>query len=185
MTDAGAAAENVRANPLWHPAGAVAARLVLGGIFLYSGVSKIGHVADLARIINGYRILHLEMVNFPALTLPWLEIIVGAMLLLGLLRRSSALVSCGLYGVFIIAVGLAMARGIESPCGCFSVAAESERIGWQVLVRDVFLGLLSAYLVVHPSRFAEVDALLGSEQPRVSETSPPTADAADDWAPGL
>jgi len=143
----------------------VAVRLLIGGVLLYSGLQKVGHVENLARIVYGYRVVHPELVNLVAMTLPWLEMLVGALLLLGLLRRSSAVGATGLFGVFVIAVGLAMARGIDAPCGCFSVAAGGERIGWLVLSRVSVLALLSAYLVFHPSRFAEVDALLEKYPP--------------------
>jgi uncharacterized membrane protein YphA (DoxX/SURF4 family) len=144
----------------WHPASAVIVRVLIGGTLLYSGLQKAGRTGDLARIIYGYRLLHPELVNLAAITLPWLELLTGTLLLLGLLRRSSAVVACGLFASFTVAVGLAMARGIDAPCGCFSLAPGSERIGWSVLLRDGVLALLAACLVGHSSRFAELDALL-------------------------
>ena len=150
---------------LWHPAVAIVVRLLLGGILIYTGLQKLDHPHEFARIISNYRILHPQLVNLPAIILPWLEVMVGALLLLGLLRPSSAVIACGLFALFTLALGLAMARGIASPCGCFSTAANSERIGWGVLLRDCVLVLLSAYLIVHPSRFAELDGLLEKEKP--------------------
>lgn len=146
---------------LRHPAGAFAARLLLASVLLYAGLAKVGHAADLARIIYGYRLLHPELVDLAGMTLPWLEMLTGVLLLLGLLRPSASAVACGLFVGFVIAAGLAMARGIDAPCGCFSVGSASERIGWELLARDGLFALLSGYLVVHPSRFAEMDALLG------------------------
>ena len=146
------------------------ARLLLAGVLLYAGLGKVGHTGELARVVYGYRILHPDLLNLAAMTLPWVEILTGALLLLGLLRPSAAAVSCGLFSAFIVAAGLAMARGIETPCGCFSMASTSERIGWGLLVRDGILALLSALLILHPSSFLEIDALL--EQPRHAIVSP-------------
>ncbi len=159
MTQA-AQAEGAGRHLLWHPAGAVAARLVLAAILLYAGLGKIGHTGDLARIIYGYRVLHLELVNLAGMTLPWLETLAGVLLLLGLLRPSTSAVACGLFVAFVIAGGLAMARWIDAPCGCFSVASTSDRIGWGLLARDAVFALLAGYLIAHPSRFAELDGLV-------------------------
>lgn len=156
---------------LWHPGGAMVARLLLAAILLYSGLAKAGHTGELARIVYGYRILHPDLLNLAAMTLPWLELLTGALLLVGLLRPSAAVVACGLFSAFMIAAGLAMARGIDAPCGCFSVAWTSERIGWGLLARDGVFALLSGHLIVHPSRFAEMDALL-VRSPLVT-TAPP------------
>jgi uncharacterized membrane protein YphA (DoxX/SURF4 family) len=158
------------AGLLWHPGAALAARALIGGLFLYTGLHKIGHIADLARIIYSYRLLHMEMVNLAAMGLAWLEVLVGGLLLVGLLRRSAAAVATGMLIAFIGAVWLAMVRGIEGPCGCFSTALGSERIGWPVLARDAVLALLSVYLVWNPHRFAELDMLL--EEPRQVSTLP-------------
>jgi uncharacterized membrane protein YphA (DoxX/SURF4 family) len=144
----------------WRSLAGVASRLLLGGILLYSGALKLGHSAELARVINGYRLLHVELVDIPAIALPWLEIVLGALLVLGLLRRSTALLACGLFATFVVAIALAMARGIDTPCGCFSVAAGSEHVGWGVLSRDALLAMLSAYLVVDPSVAWELDTCL-------------------------
>jgi uncharacterized membrane protein YphA (DoxX/SURF4 family) len=144
---------------LWHPAGAVVVRLLLGGVWLYAASHKVGHTGDFARMIYGYRVLHPELVNLAAITMPWMEVVTGALLVVGLLRRSAALVSCGLFAVFVVAIGLAMARGIDAPCGCFSVEPGTDPIGWVTLLRAGVLALLSAYLIFHPSRVAELDAL--------------------------
>ena len=120
---------------LWHGAGGLLVRLLVGGVLLYAGLHKVGHAADFARLVYGYRLLHTEVLNLVAIAMPWMEVVTGALLVLGLLRRSSGLVACGMFATFVVAIGLAMARGIDAPCGCFSVASESDRIGWATLLR--------------------------------------------------
>jgi len=146
------------ASFLWHPAGAVAARLGVGTVLVYAGLHKMGHAGELARIVYAYRLVHLEMVNLVAMILPWLEMLAGILLVLGLLRRSSALVACALFGLFAAAVGLALFRGIDVLCGCFSLVPGGERIGWGVLLRDGALAVVSACLIAHPSDVAALDA---------------------------
>ncbi|UCH36441.1 MAG: hypothetical protein JSV65_08835 [Armatimonadota bacterium] len=55
---------------LWHPAGSVLARLLVGGLFVYASAGKIGHTSDFARIIYSYRALDPDLVNMPAMWLP-------------------------------------------------------------------------------------------------------------------
>ena len=58
-----------------------------------------------------------------AVTLPWLEVVVGLMLVTGFWRREAATVTAGLLVVFVVAVSLALLRGIDiENCGCFSVS---------------------------------------------------------------
>jgi uncharacterized membrane protein YphA (DoxX/SURF4 family) len=133
--------------------------LLVGGILLYAGAQKIGHGGDLATIIASYRVVDPELVNLPAIALPGIEIIVGALLLLGLFRRSAALVAAGIFLAFAVAIALALARGISGPCGCFSSAADSEQMGWSIVVRDGMLLLLTLYLLSSPTSRIEVDAV--------------------------
>ena len=145
----------------WHPASSLIGRVLIGGLLLYTGWQKVGHGAELARVMYGYRLLDPQLLNLAALCLPWVEVLAGVSLVTGLLRRSGALVATGLFALFALAVWLAILRGIQAPCGCFTVVGTAERIGWAVLLRDIALLAVSLYLVLHPSRVAEADAWLG------------------------
>lgn len=149
---------------VWHPAGGLVGRLLVGGLLLYTGWQKVGHGAELARVIYGYRLLDPQLLNLAALSLPWVEVLAGLSLVTGFLRRSGALVAAGLFALFAVAVWLAILRGIEAPCGCFSVTS-AEQIGWAALLRDIALLVLSLYLVRHPSHLAQADARLLAARP--------------------
>jgi uncharacterized membrane protein YphA (DoxX/SURF4 family) len=77
-----------------------------------------------------------------AIGLPWLELVIGACLLLGLWTRASALLVSILMVVFIIAFASAKARGLNISCGCFEVGqAHGASSLILVLLRDAaFLG---------------------------------------------
>jgi hypothetical protein len=81
---------------LAHPIAGAICRLLLGGIFLYTAVPKLLHPDAFARLVNGYHVLHPELVNLVGITLPWMELTVGACLVLGLRSQSAALVAAGL-----------------------------------------------------------------------------------------
>jgi hypothetical protein len=65
----------------------------------------------------------------------------GALLITGILRRPSALLASGLLIGFIILVGITMARGIDTDCGCFG--SLSHRADWWLLLQDGVLLLMS------------------------------------------
>ena len=104
--------------------------------------------------------------------LPVLEVVVGAMLVLGLLTRGAAVVSALLFVAFIIGIASVWARGIEIDCGCFGGGGydpdATSKYPWEI-ARDVGLLALSLYLVwLGRSRLA-LDNLLF---PRRSEPDP-------------
>ena len=141
---------------LAHPATGTVCRLLLGAIFIYTGLPKLMHPAEFARLVYGYRILDPSLVNLVGITLPWVEVIAGAFLLIGILPQSSAAVIAGLLSVFIIGGFLALARGLEIKCGCFFPFMGEHKLTWALLVRDAILLLLALQPVVWPSSLVPV-----------------------------
>lgn len=121
-------------------------RLVLGIVFLVAAADKVANAEAFARSIANYRLLPVELVNLVALVLPWLELLVGLMLVVGLRVRAAAVVASGLLLVFTVALVSALVRGLDIHCGCFSQTA-AERIGWGRVIEDVLL-LAAAVVVV-------------------------------------
>jgi len=152
---------------LRHPRVQWALAVGLGAIFVYASLDKIAHPADFARIIYHYRILGPNEsmgplpANLLAVTLPWVELLAGLLLISGAWRREAAAVVSGLLVTFIAAVAWALFQGIDiENCGCFSVSGEGRGAGIKLLLGD--LGMLVASLIV---------ARLG---PRASEESTPS-----------
>ncbi len=112
----------------------LAARLVLGAIFVYAAYVKLRDPWQLfAMGIDSYGVLPLRMVETAAHVIPWLEMAVGVMLLSGVwLRLSGTLVSLMLLTFFALMVR-AYAKGMQINCGCFG---PGEVISWKTLLRD-------------------------------------------------
>ena len=127
----------------------LAGRLLIGGMFVYASIYKIFDPADFAVSIRNYLIIPASWSNIVALTLPWIEIVAGVFLILGLQVRPSALLTTGMLGVFLGAIIYAYSIGLDIDCGCFGSAATSGgRIGVTHIVRDAAVFLISLFILV-------------------------------------
>lgn len=132
--------------------------LALGGAFLYAAYPKIREPREFARIVYHYRMLGPNqtippaVANSFAVTLPWIEALTGLLLIVGIWRREAALLSAALLVVFIVAVGVALARGIDiENCGCFTVHGEGRRAGLGLILGDTAMLVGALLLVRAPS----------------------------------
>ena len=110
-------------------------RISLGVVFLYASFDKIRDPGSFSSNIQNYQILPYGITNLFAIFLPWVELYAGACLLLGVFLNGAALLSMGMMVMFIIALGQALARGLDIECGCFS--QEGSLVGLNTLLRDI------------------------------------------------
>jgi putative oxidoreductase len=138
-------------------------RLLLGGFFVFASLDKIASPAAFARIVYQWQVTGPVLSNVGAVTLPWIELLAGAMLILGVWKRESALVIALLLVVFLAAAGSVLARGIDvENCGCTSLARTEattsgwpppwmKGVGWFLVTRNVLM-LGAALLIAAPPR---------------------------------
>ncbi|MEW5724745.1 MAG: MauE/DoxX family redox-associated membrane protein [Thermodesulfobacteriota bacterium] len=126
----------------------LAARLTLGGVFIYASLDKIAHPGLFAEAIYNYKILPTELINLSAVVLPYVELLCGVLLVLGRPALPSAAVLTALVLVFLAAIGYNLARGLDFTCGCFTTSPEAGRGGWETLLRDAAL-LIPAALCLY------------------------------------
>lgn len=119
---------------------------MLGGVFCVAGIPKIMDTAGFADAIYNYQILPDALINIVAMVLPWVEIMVGAMLIFGLWLPGAVLMYNGLMAVFLGAIIYAAARGLNIQCGCFSTDA-ADAIDVKTIIRDSALFIGSLYLL--------------------------------------
>jgi uncharacterized membrane protein YphA (DoxX/SURF4 family) len=138
---------------LRHPALHWVLAIALGAVFVYASVDKILDPRAFAKIVYHYQVigpsaaLGFVPANLLAVWLPWLELIVGALLITGAWRREAALITAVLLVVFVAAVGSTLVRGIDiQNCGCFALDDSGRAAGWKLIAGD--LALLAAALVV-------------------------------------
>ena len=103
---------------LAHPTLIALLRIGLALLFIGVARDKIADPQYFARAVAAYQIVPASLVNLVAITIPFIELVAGICLLLGVLSRGSAAVLAGLLFSFIVILTSAIARGLEIDCGC-------------------------------------------------------------------
>jgi uncharacterized membrane protein YphA (DoxX/SURF4 family) len=143
---------------------ATLARLVLGAVWLVAGLAKIGDLDESVRAVRAYRLLPEALAQVVGSALPLAEVLLGALLVVGLFVRVFAVVSALLLAAFVVGIASAWARGLQIDCGCFGSGGElaagaQPTYGWE-LARDSGLLLLALLLARWPAGFYALDGLL-------------------------
>lgn len=136
-------------------------RLILGAIFLASGVGKLLEPAgQFAHILEAYRLVPELVIPLIATWLPWVELLLGAYLVSGFETRWAGSASAFLFVVFsaAIATNLAIGAPLEE-CGCFGALLKKEG-ATLALVGDLLMMGLSFWLVKNHSTRASLDGWL-------------------------
>jgi uncharacterized membrane protein YphA (DoxX/SURF4 family) len=95
-------------------------RLVLGGLFILAGISKLQNPAVFGGAIYKFDLgLAESQIKVLAFAIPWTEIITGTLLVLGLMTRGAALVLLTMLAGFTFGIVRLIAAGKSVDCGCF------------------------------------------------------------------
>jgi uncharacterized membrane protein YphA (DoxX/SURF4 family) len=109
-------------------------RLVLGAIFLYAAYTKLREsYLVFAMSIDSYQILPPNAVLGVARTLPWVELVIGAWLLIGWRIAPAATAATTILAAFFGIMLYTYGRGLTIDCGCFGLG---EALTWKTLLRD-------------------------------------------------
>ncbi|WP_233712538.1 MauE/DoxX family redox-associated membrane protein [Kribbella turkmenica] len=148
---------DVKQRP-WFPWVSLVARLGLGGVMLVAGALKVTDPETASQAVRAYDLLPSALVAPVGWGLPFLEIAIGLLLIVGFGVRAAAVAAGVFMMVFIAAVTSAWVRGLAIDCGCFGgggAVAPGETKYLQEILRDVGLLLLAVWLWLSPvSKFA-------------------------------
>ena len=126
------------------------ARLLLAAVFLYAAYTKLRQPwLVFAMAIDSYQLLPPWAVLFLARTIPWLELVLGILLLAGYQLRYVATFASGLLAVFFAVMLRSYLKGLSIDCGCFGVG---EALGPGTLARDGALIALSIFVAIFAFR---------------------------------
>jgi len=147
------------------------ARLVaalLGGVFVWAGVAKIGDVASFTTTVGEFGLVWEPLLPVTAWSVIGLELLVGGGLWFG--RRWAIGVATGLVVVFLCVLGYGIILGLDIECGCFGAGDGRESLTLDEAAM-VDLGLLLTCLgLVWASRKRSQDADNGKPKQGMAET---------------
>jgi len=97
--------------------------MILGATFIAAGAGKLPLRDDFVYVVIGYHILPDALAQSYAIALPWVEIVIGALLILGLFSRFASGVGILTVLSFIIANSIILSRGLNPNCDCLGWVA--------------------------------------------------------------
>jgi uncharacterized membrane protein YphA (DoxX/SURF4 family) len=137
---------------LAHPWLTVRVQIALGVIFVAAALPKIVDPPSFAHMIYNYKLVPWAAINSMALIMPWLELLCGLALILGIWKGTARTMIGAMLLTFIVAIAINLARGNAIDCGCFDVSAAGktthERLADMrfVILRDAGMLLMVAQL---------------------------------------
>lgn len=161
-TERGQSASTARGRARW-PWFSLLLRLALAGVFLFSGLPKLGNLKLSQYATRAYEIFPYQVADVIGVVQPVIEVALGVLLLVGLFVRADAILSALLLVVFIAGIASAWARGLAIDCGCFSTGGTVDASATkypQDIARDVLFLILAVLLAWRPDTPVSVDRAL-------------------------
>jgi uncharacterized membrane protein YphA (DoxX/SURF4 family) len=123
-------------------------RILIGLLLIVSGGEKLlNHYQNFLYVIQSYEIFPTTIENLAAYIVPWIELLTGIFLLLGLWLSWTLKSTLLLFAGFILIVSQAIIRQLPiSECGCFGSLISLPL--WGVLTFDSVVFLLTLLLIV-------------------------------------
>lgn len=109
-------------------------RLFVGYYFIYASMSKIPYPAQFADLLSSYRLFPYPLINLMAVVVPWLELVTGLFIIIGLRNRATAILIGLCFIVFNVAVGLNVIVASPITCGCYDTVGEP--VSWMKIAKN-------------------------------------------------
>lgn len=137
-------------------------RLILGFVFIYAGIEKTIDPGAFANSISNYKLIPELLINLISITLPWIELITGILLIFGVSVKENAMILSGLLALFIIMISISLMRGLSIECGCFGTVGGAQ-IGMYKIIENILLLAIGGHLVKYDSTFCTLNPLSNKE----------------------
>ncbi|OPX21171.1 MAG: DoxX family protein [Desulfobacca sp. 4484_104] len=142
---------NLLATVWRSPYTAIIFRLILGTSFIVAPMYKIVYPGEFAENVAGFQLVPYLGVNFMAVIMPWMELITGIFLILGIRTRAAASIIGALLIVFTIAIVINLLYKTPINCGCFE--AVGEPLDWWLVIRDVGMLIMAVQIIFYDRLF--------------------------------
>ncbi len=136
---------------------ALAARLLLGGVFVFAAGTKISDPQTFHDGVKAFKLLPAALWTPTTFMLPWVELVAGLALLLGFWTRAGALILSLLLAGFTLGIVSVLARALSVECGCFgslSLFCPKTLSTCNIIQNTVLLALGLAVLALGPGRWS-------------------------------
>lgn len=123
-------------------------RLALAAILIAAAPHKLYDPVAFAHSVGSYQLLPELLIQPLAQTLPWLELVLAALLLCRAWTGTALILTNLLFAVFLAVLASAQYRGLNVDCGCFVSGGSASSTNWYLARDTLFLavGLAAALL---------------------------------------
>jgi uncharacterized membrane protein YphA (DoxX/SURF4 family) len=134
-------------------------QVILGGMLVVAGYLKLQDNSALFESVAYITWIPIGLKSLIVDLLPWVEVIVGSLLVLNLFKMVTVPLTGLIYLTFFIYAIYGLGSGIEGDCGCFGDLDESSligsllgsEIGWRMVIRNGVFLLMSLSLFWKPN----------------------------------
>lgn len=149
----------------------------LGVMFVLAGAGKLLR-HDFAARVTAYRLLPAVVSSVVAFILPWLELLTGVALLIGVAVRGAAALAVALLFAFAGAMTVNLLRGRRVACGCGFDPATT--ISWWLVGRNLALAALGSLMIFGNGSYGVASLFMGARNVR-SELTPALVTTGCAW----
>ena len=96
-------------------------RIGFGILLILASIDKISHPFEFAKMVENYQIIGSGLSYWIAVWFPYLECLLGLLLLINIWMDAATLMNAFFMFLFLVLVFQAYLRGLDIECGCFSV----------------------------------------------------------------
>jgi len=159
-----------RSATAWQTWVTLVARVIIGASLLYAGLLKIGNLPKSVTAVRAYELPWPDwMIHAIGYSLPIIEIVLGAALIVGLFTRWMAVLGALAMIVYIIGIASAWARGLDIDCGCFTPGGAlppgQEPKYLEDILRDIGFLICGVWTVLFPDGRFSVDRWIAGPAP--------------------
>jgi len=133
-------------------------RLLIGALFVYSAVPHIFNSMGLASSIYNYRLFPAPIIGLSAAIVPWVSLLAGLALILGVKIRAASFIVSVLLVIFISLAVISVIRGIDIDCGCFSGIAR--RTNWLTILEDFGMLIGALFILFFDQARLSIESLI-------------------------
>lgn len=126
----------------------------LGAVLVMAGVPKARDRTRTTRSVRGFQLLPDSAASVVGTVLPWLEIVLGVVLIVGVANLVAGIAAAALFAAFFLALAVNLVRDRRDlDCGCFAFGAGSDEVAhirWWHAVRTAVFALTAVLVAAVP-----------------------------------